>query len=228
MLALGGGNEFRELSHGPDSTLLTLAGGPGARVAIVPTAATDNPRLAAANGVRHFSALGARAEPIMIVDRATAADAGLVDHLQTADLVYLTGGNPWHLIEALRDTPAHEALRQVHARGRVVAGSSAGAMALASFAQARRSAEGWRSGLGLAPGLAVIPHADEWGLDLRALDERRAGLPVAVTLLAIDTQTVLVEGADSWRNLGPGRVLAALPRKETVQLGPGDELHLEP
>ncbi|HZS89539.1 MAG TPA: Type 1 glutamine amidotransferase-like domain-containing protein [Chloroflexota bacterium] len=228
MLALAGGNEFRELSRGPDSVLLTLAGGPGARVAIVPAAAVDNPRLAAANGVRHFSALGARAEPVMVVDRATAMDAELAGRLQAAGLVYLTGGNPWHLIETLRDTPAHEALRQVHLRGKVVAGSSAGAMALAAYAQARRPAEGWRPGLGLAPGLAVIPHADEWGLDLRVLAERRAGLPEAVALVAIDTQTVLVEGDASWRNLGPGRVLVALPRGQTAQLGPDGELLLEP
>jgi cyanophycinase len=228
MLALAGGNEFRELSRGPDSALLALAGGAGARVVIVPTAATDNPGLAAANGVRHFSALGARAEPVMIVDRAAAADPELAAQLEVADLIYLTGGNPWHLIDALRETPAHEALRQAQDLGKVVAGSSAGAMALAAFAQARRSAEGWRLGLGLASGLAVIPHADEWGLDLKALAERRAGLPEAVTLLAIDAQTVLVEGASTWRNLGPGRVLAALPRGQTAQLDPGDELHLEP
>jgi cyanophycinase len=226
MLALAGGNEFRERSRQPDGVLVALAGGAAARVAIVPTAAVDNPRLAAANGVRHFAALGARAEPVMILDRAGAADAELTARLEAADLVYLTGGNPWHLIDTLRATPAHEALLQLHARGKVVAGSSAGAMALAACAQARGQDGGWRPGLGLAPALAVIPHADEWRLDLRALAARRADLPESVTLVAIETQTVLMGDAASWRNLGPGRVLAVLPQGETRALDPGDELHL--
>ena len=220
MLALAGGNEFGALSRRPDAELVALAGGKGARVAIVPAAAVDHPRPAASNGVRHFSALGARAEAVMIVDRESAADPALVARLDAADLVYLTGGNPWHLLPALRDTPAHEALRRLHARGKVVAGSSAGAMALSALM--RRREGGWLDGLALAAGVAVLVHADEQGINPGNAGTRRAGLPPDVVLIAIDAQTVLAGEGASWRNLGPGRVIVAPSGSSPVEYGPGD------
>ncbi len=222
MLALAGGNEFGALSRGPDAELAARAGGAGARVAIVPTAAVQRPRLAASNGVRHFSALGAQAEAVMIVDRVSAADPALVARLDAADLVYLTGGDPWYLLSALRDTPTHEALRRLHGRGKIVAGSSAGAMALSALM--RRREGGWLDGLGLAAGIAVLVHADEQGVDLSSIGARRAGLPPHVTLVAVDAQTVLVGEGASWRNLGPGRVIVAPVDAPPAQYDPGDRV----
>lgn len=224
MIALGGGNEFRTLSREPDAALVALAGGAGARVAIVPAAAVDGARQAAAHGVRHFSALGARAGAVMIVDGASAADPALVARLDEADLVYLTGGNPWYLLETLRDSLALDALRRVARRGKVLAGSSAGAMVLAD--RMRRREGGWLDGLALVPGVAVIPHADEQGIKAGNAAARRAGLPSGITLVAIDTQTVLSGSGASWRNLGPGRVIVvpadgaavAYPAGEAVTL----------
>lgn len=221
MLALAGGNEFGARSRQPDMELLAMAGGSDSRVVIVPTAAVDNPRQAARNGVRYFASLGARAEAAMIVDRASAADPTLVAQLDTADLVYLTGGNPWHLLPALRGTPAHDALRRVHTRGKVVAGSSAGAMALAALMR-QRDGGGWLEALDLARGVAVLVHADERGIDLVTIGSLRAGLSPGVVLLAIDTQTVLAGDGASWRNLGPGCVIVAPPSGPAMQYNAGD------
>lgn len=221
MLALAGGNEFGARSRRPDTELLAMAGADGVHVVIVPTAAVDNPRQAARNGVRYFASLGAQAEAAMIVDRASAADPALVAQLDAADLVYLTGGNPWHLLPALRDTPAHDALLRLHVRGKVVAGSSAGAMALAALMR-QRDGGGWLEGLDLARGVAVLVHADERGIDLAAIGAMRAGLPPDVVLLAIDTQTVLVGDGISWHNLGPGRVIVAPPSGPATEYNAGD------
>jgi cyanophycinase-like exopeptidase len=107
-LALVGGAEFRPGCDEADRTLMDAVGGAGARVAILPTAAAveGSPRMAAANGVRHFNRLGAHAEGVMIVDAATANEPSLAAQLAEAQLVYMAGGDPGHLLRSLSDSLA--------------------------------------------------------------------------------------------------------------------------
>ena len=57
-------------------------------------------------------------------------------------------------------------MREAHARGAVIAGCSAGAMVLGGYQPQiggrgfLRPPFGWQEGLGLAPGLVIIPHYD--------------------------------------------------------------------
>jgi cyanophycinase len=223
-LALVGGAEFRKPCEAMDRELVRLAGGPGARVGIVPAAAArENPGLAAENGARHFRRLDARAAPVMVVSRADAQNGGLADAIEELALVYLTGGDPVYLLETLRGSVAWQAMLRLLERGGVLAGSSAGAMVMGGRAWA--PGEGWREGLGAAPGLAVVPHhatlAARWNVE-----EMRRGLPAGVTLVGLDECTGLAGGGAEWRALGAGE--ATVYRGEGVETyGPGEAIRLE-
>jgi cyanophycinase len=203
-LALVGGNEFRDDCVPMDRALLEVLG-QEARVAILPTAAAnENPGRAARNGVRYFSELGARAEAVMIVDGRTANDPALAGPLGDFNLIYLTGGSPVHLLESLRGSATLVAIRDVVARGGMLVGSSAGAMAMG--ARCWGFGDGWLEGWGLVPGVAVIPHhaslAGRWGVE--EMQRRLAG---EVALLGIDEATAAYgDGEGTWRVVGPGQV----------------------
>ncbi len=202
-VALVGGNEFRRECDPMDRALLAAAGGAGTPVLIVPTAATnENPYVAGENGIRHFRRLGAAPEKLLIVDDASAAHFEMAHQLERYNLIYFTGGDPVYLLDTLRGSPAWEVVLRVHARGGLIAGSSAGAMALGG--QMWRF-DGWTPGLGLVPNVAVLPHHATLSVRWNA-QHMLASLPSGVTLVGIDEATALLlpEG----RVLGAGQVTA--------------------
>ncbi len=102
LLALIGGDEFRPPDDVLDRYLLERLARHPPRVAILPTAARDAPRLAADHGVHHFQRLGADATAVMALDRHDADDERIAAGIDGVDLVYLAGGDPVHLLETLR------------------------------------------------------------------------------------------------------------------------------
>jgi cyanophycinase len=188
-VALIGGNEFRRESDKLDLALLGLAGGPGAAVAILPTGATnENPEVVGENGIRHLSRLGAAPEKLLVVDAESANDPALAEALAAHAFIYITSGDQAYLLDTLRGSLTWQAVLAVYQRGGLVAGSGAGAMLLAE--QMWRY-DGWVPGLGLAPGLAVLPHhatlSKRW-----ATAHMAATLPPGLTLVGIDDSTALL------------------------------------
>jgi len=211
LIALIGGNEFRWDCEPMDRTLLARVGS-SPKVVIIPTAAArENPALAAENGVRYFNGLGAQAEAAMIIDAETARQPALAARVGNADLIYFTGGDPVYLLETMRDSPAWKASQEMLPRGRILAGSSAGAMILGGQMWAPGS--GWREGLGLVPTIAVIPHhaslASRWNAA-----RMRASLREGVILVGIDEATALV--GPPWQVLGPGEVTVYRGKKPAI------------
>src|SRR5713101_4717717 len=100
-VVLCGGSEFEEASIPLNRAVLRLVAKKQPRIAIVPIAATDNPRKAARSGVGHFKSLNAQAEAIMISDAKSANDGSLTGPIETADVIYLTDGNPAAAVENL-------------------------------------------------------------------------------------------------------------------------------
>jgi cyanophycinase len=201
-----GGNEFRRDCDDVDRALLDLVGGPRAAIVILPTAATnENPYVAGENGIRHFGRLNARAGKLMIVDSETANQTDLAVAVEKHDLVYFTGGDPIYLLETLQGSKTWDSVLAVHARGGLIAGSSAGAMVLGG--QVWRF-DGWTAGLGLVPNVAILPHhatlVARWNGPAMA-----AALPPGVTLLGLDeaTAVLLPEG----QVLGKGEVTVYAP-----------------
>ena len=101
-IALIGGEEFRSGCEELDRAILASVESERPRLLVLPTAAAhENPAMAASNGVRYFSELGADAAPLMVLDRSDAEDQALAAEVESADVVYLTGGDPAHLLDTL-------------------------------------------------------------------------------------------------------------------------------
>jgi cyanophycinase len=201
-IALVGGNEFRAACVPMDEDLLRRSGLAAPSVVIIPTAAArENPRLAAENGVRYFSALGANALAALLVDREDAGDPWIVKLIGTADIVYLTGGDPGYLAATLRGTEAWQAILQVWQRGGTVAGSSAGAMVLGERMLFRSA---WTDTLNLAPRVVVMPH--HLGLASPASPPWAAELGQLVVLGIPEATACVNENGSAWHVTGAARV----------------------
>lgn len=147
------------------STFAQLAGGPSARVAIMPTASSIE-----AAGERYkalFLGLGVRsAEVVYIADREDANDDETIEGLQDATGIFLTGGNQMRLSTIVGGTKAAALVRDRNDAGAVVAGTSAGASILSSHMVAfgasgetpkQRMAQ-MVAGFGLVPELIIDQH----------------------------------------------------------------------
>lgn len=220
-IALHGGGEFLPGDEPFLAALLDLAarrvrGDRPIRVTVVPTAAArGRPDLAAANGVGAFERVAAaagldiRAVAIPIVDEASAADAALAARLAEADLIHLPGGDPDLIPTILGGSRAWAAIGTAYGSGAVLAGASAGAMALANWTWTPR---GGIVGLGVVPGLVVVPHADAaaWS---SALERFGGDAPPGLGALGLEERTGVISAdpddgaghrAIEWRVVGPG------------------------
>ena len=208
-IALVGGDEFRPGCEPMDREILAAAGATRPRVLIVPTAAArQNPSKAAANGVSYFHGLGAEADSLMVLDSNEADDDGLVSRVAWADVVYLTGGDPAHLLDVLRGSRLLDAIRTAVSGSAALAGSSAGAMVLGSWMRYG----GVRPALGLLDGLAVLPHHERSNPDTIAAELAKDDYPGG-PVLGIDAGVACLGGRDGWRVVGTGSVWFYTPRE---------------
>lgn len=212
-VALVGSGEFLPAMAEIDAALLAATGRSRPRVVVLPTASWPDGEAVferwATMGAEHFRALGAEVEPVRVRDRSDADDGAHAQAIGEADLIYLSGGKPGHLTRVLDGTLVEDALLRAHARGAILAGCSAGAMALAErhfeFRRGRMVWPiRWREGLGLVPNAAVVPHYDAWPEPLSALivmQARRGG-----AVVGIDEETALVGRGGAWQVHGRARV----------------------
>jgi cyanophycinase len=222
-VALVGAGEFLPTMEPVDRFLLERLQG-AARVVVLPTAsAPDGPGVPerwGKMGVEHFTRLGVGSvEWLPLLARADAESAELAAKIAAANFVYLSGGKPQYLLETLRQTACWHAIEDIFFAGGVVAGCSAGAMALGA-----RMVDFpwlWRTvpALGLAPGMAVIPHFDELPRVFVGLG-RQATRKVAV--VGVDGGTALVGSSHAWTVQGRGTV-TLFPRKGQKHIYHGGE-----
>ena len=201
-LALVGGDEFRVGCEMMDEAIITSTGKPIPNVLILPTAAAhENPARAADNGVRHFSALGATASRLMVLNRDDAMDPVMAEQVERADVVYMTGGNPAHLLETLDESLLLRHILNRLETGGVLAGSSAGAMVMGGWMRFRQ----WRRALGIAGQVAVLPHHERADPETVVGDLGSAPADLAA-VLGVDGRSGVLGGLEGWTALGPGRV----------------------
>ena len=217
-VALVGAGEFLAPMAEFDRGLLEATGRIRPRVVILPTAAAPDGertfRAWADMGVEQFASLGAEVEPVLVRSVADGYDAASLQAIGEADLVYLSGGHPGHLLRVLTQSPVGEALAEAHARGALVAGCSAGAMAIVGRMVGLRTLPKtriplplpirWQPALGLVAGVAVLPHYDAWPEPLSAMVALQA--PRRTVVLGIDEGTAVVGRNGAWQVHGPGRV----------------------
>ena len=201
-VALVGGAEWQE-GCDFDAELWERSG--AGEVVVVPTAAAyEHPERAVETARGWFAHLGAPVRALMVLSRSDAEDPDQAEAARRARFVYLGGGSPLHLRSVLKDSPVWAALLSAWREGAVVAGSSAGAMVLGDPMVDPRGGA-LTIGLGLLPGLAVMPHSDLWSADKarRTVQLATGDLRIA----AIDERTALIREPDgTWRAAGAGGV----------------------
>jgi cyanophycinase len=218
-IALVGSGEFLPVMDEIDTAIIErLGGAAGSRVAVIPTASgleeAESPTRWARMGVEHFRRLGARVEAVPILNRWDTADPAMLAVLEAADFYYFSGGNPVHLIDTMRDSPAWEIIARRHRRGAALAGCSAGAMAICGQTSRFRGlrdedAPAWTPALGILPQLIVVPHFDRIAsfIGQDAVDRLVRNVPKGSTLLGIEEDTALVRlDGDVWWVMGQRKV----------------------
>ena len=220
-IALLGSGEYLPVMEGIERAL--LEGRPPRMVQLATAAAPEGPAT-----LRHWHDLGAAAARrlgveqviVPVVDRPSADEPALAGLIDGAGLVYLSGGSPTHLAATLRGTRVWSAIDAAWRAGAALAGCSAGAMALTSYAPDPREPErDGEAGLGVVPHLQILPHFDRFFRGLPDVTLRRLMSPEpAVTVVGVDEHTALVGGPEVWQVQG----------RRSVWVFDGDDPHEHP
>jgi cyanophycinase len=210
-VALVGGEEWQD-GCDFDAELLEASG--GTEVLVLPTAAAyEQPDKAVATAETWFERFGGTVRGLDVLTRSDAMDDAKAAAVADARFVYLSGGSPLHLRSVLKETPVWEALVNAWEGGAVVAGSSAGAMALCDPMVDPRGGA-LTVGLGLVVNMTVVAHAEP---DLEEHHRRTLELiEPGVALAAVPARTALIRAADgTWRTAGAGKVRVWMDGVET-------------
>jgi len=227
-VALVGSGEYLESMTDLEGRL--LAGRPP-RYVQIPTAAAPEGEHVLARwmhlGAVQAERLGVEQVAVVARDRHDADDPDLAEQVEGAGLIYFSGGNPGYLTASLRDTALWRAVVAAWEGGAALAGCSAGAMALTSWAPSSRNwARAVEPGLGLFAHWRVIPHFDRFGAWMPSpLLRRVSQTPSGVTTIGIDEETAVVTGLDGapgeWRVVGRRSVWIIDPKGKRDRYEPG-------
>ncbi len=212
LIGLVGSGEYLPVMDEFDRYLLAHCGADGRipQVVCLPTAAGQEGQQSWGRWMRmgeeHFRSLGAEVSALPIIDRASAEDTRHGAILETADLIYFSGGNPLYLFETLNGSRAWEAAQKAWDRGAVYAGCSAGAMILGHEIP-NFHIGGLKNTLafGLLPARMILPHFDRWKVVRTAmLTPLRRRLNADEYALGLDEETALVgrPGISEWKVIG--------------------------
>jgi cyanophycinase len=213
-LALVGSGEYLPVMTRVEALLIE---GRAARYVQLPTAAAPEGERSLRRwldlGAAQAERLGVEQVPVVVRDRAEADSPELAGLIAGAGLIYLSGGSPSFLARTLRGTLVWDAILEAWRAGSALAGCSAGAIALTSWVPVMRSPLTEPDpGLGVLPGLRVLPHFDKmlaWVPDL--LTRALTGAPDGTSVLGIDEDTALVDltgAGHAWRVYGRQQVWA--------------------
>ena len=219
LVIIGGG--LRANNADVWNRIVTLAGGKGARIAVLATAA-QNPRKEAQLTIAALNRYGARAFAVPVAPRLAGADdlaqarkaaddPALAQAIRKAGGVFFTGGDQVRITGTLRradgsNTAVLDALWALYRRGGVIAGTSAGAAIMSATMFADPPLEvmpvlknGVADGKDIAPGLGFI--GNDVFIDQHLLVRGRFGRMLPAMLakgytlgLGIDENTAAVVG----------------------------------
>jgi len=229
LIALVGAGEYLPVMNDVDRYLLNSVGGDGRapRVVCLPTAAgqegDESVRRWSSMGVEHFTKLGAKVDALPIVDRASADDPQYESILESADLIYFSGGNPVYLFETMNGSRAWNAAQKAWSRGAIYAGCSAGAMILANrLPNFRNLGIGAINGFGIVPADYVMPHFDHAGPFKAFVNVLRTQMKDGQRMIGIDENTALVgKLGGEWKAMGASKV-HVMTRKQTKLYAAGE------
>jgi cyanophycinase len=218
LLIIGGGSRPPELMR----RVAELAGGPEARVVVIPTASSVPEEVGPEQAAELEEAGAGGAFPLEATPQ-TAKEPATLAALDGVSGVFFSGGDQSRLTAALLGSPLLEGLREVYRRGGVIAGTSAGAAVMGPLMitgdETPPAAEGDEAfthirarnvvttpGLGFLPGVVVDQHF---------VARKRLNRLMAVVLehprllgVGIDESTAILVRADrTFEVLGRGQVV---------------------
>ncbi|MFT4878987.1 MAG: cyanophycinase [Flavobacteriales bacterium] len=215
--------EVEFIEDGILSHVVREAGGPEAKIVIIPTASSI-PKEVAEMYLIAFGKFGCKNLAVLdIRNRMQSEKESTVKILEDCDCVMFSGGDQSKISKFIANTKAHEVIARRYQEERfVIAGTSAGAMAMSehmvSGGSSRESmykgAVMMRKGLGLIKGLIIDTHFIRRGRFGR-LAEAMAIHPNLLGLgLAEDTGIIIEEG-NKFKVIGSGMVVLYDPSKLT-------------
>jgi cyanophycinase len=213
LFGLLGSGEFEPWTEPVDRWLLERATGDGS-VLILPAASAPEGEEVferwASMGLEHYDELGIPADVVQLKTRADAERDDLARMLETASMVFFSGGNPAYLAGVLRGSTFWRAVLTEMDRGMAYGGCSGGVACLGQVAIDSTilefdSPDLWKEGLGLFPNTYFGVHWD-------ALDRYVPGLqamfvsavPAGSLLMGIDERTAVVGDGVEWSVMGAG------------------------
>lgn len=149
---------------------------------------------------------------LYVSDRIESYSEETLAPLADAAGIFFTGGDQLRISSQIGDTPIDRMVREIHARGGLVAGTSAGAAFMSEIMLTKgASAETHRIGdLHMAPGLGLVPDAI---IDQHFAERGRIGRLLGAVAqnprvigIGIDEDTAVVMRGDSFSVIGAGAV----------------------
>jgi cyanophycinase len=222
LLALVGGSEFQSGNEPCDEILAASARAKGPAYVVATAAARSHPEAAVRHAAAWFQKFDLPVIELRVYNRTEAGALTTAAQAAEAGFFYIAGGDPGLVASVLRETPVGDAIVAAWRRGAVLAGSSAGAMALCEHVLVRQRFPGNVerrpvAGLSVLPHSAVLPHHDTFGQ--RWFPSARAALPEAI-LIGVDERTCALWETGTWRCLGSGGV-TVYGDGESVRYGSG-------
>ena len=146
-----------------------LAGGRKSNIVVIPTASS-----LASEVIEVYSTVFSRlgCPEVSSVDPQTRLESSsreLVERIDNATGVFISGGNQLKLSQLIVGTPLGDAMLRAYERGAVIAGTSAGASIMSQFmismgeegVTPRQRSSQLTQGLGLVPGVIIDQHFDQ-------------------------------------------------------------------
>ena len=166
----------------------------------IPTAANVYPPDGRAWQADEMAALEGVGAKLQLLDVAVATEAALAEAFVSADLIYVTGGNSYYLMEQMGKPHVRNALRAALARGAIYLGVSAGAVVasprvdfIGAMDDASKANLTSYAGLGLVDFL-VMPHCDHPKYGWVAQQQMAALQPPEWCVALRDDQIAVVQG----------------------------------
>lgn len=222
---------------GPEiwSRFVELAGGPDARIVIIPTAGTEEAFPETWPGFNPLRNAGVSNLVVLHTRSRDEADTpAFVAPLRSATGVWISGGRQWRLVDSYLGTAVQAELDSLLLRGGIIGGTSAGASIQAEYlvrgdpaTNQTLMASGYEVGFSFLKGTAVDQHLLARGRELDLWEV----LAVHPYLLGIglDEGTALLVQGDRGEVIGASDVLIYDPDQEdrtATVLRPGDRYDL--
>ncbi|MEQ8303425.1 MAG: cyanophycinase [Cyclobacteriaceae bacterium] len=205
------------------SHVLQESKGKESKVVVIPTASRI-PEEVGQNYIEAFDKLGCRNVTVLnIKRREQASNKETIKHISEADCVMFSGGNQSRIRGKIADTETHRILSDRFVKEPIViAGTSAGAMAMAAEMIAGGSssealikgAVRMRKGLGLIPKLIIDTHFVRRGRFGR-LTEALAMHPDLIGVGLAEDTGLIIKNCNEFRVIGSGMVIVMDPSNLT-------------